>query len=341
MLDPRQAPRLLRRADRCADAQLRGRRPRRPAGPGHPPGLQDRGHLRGRVRRLHPVPLLLLRRGGRGCAARQAVHHHPRLRPQPDRPGHRVRLLLRARLDGAAQGRLRDRDGQLQPGNRLHRLRRLHPAVLRAAHPGGRPRGHRGRGAHRRRMGVFVQLGGQTPLKLAQQLADAGVPILGTSPGGDRPRRAPRRLLPRPRQGRADLAEERHRRVLRRRQEDRRRNRLPGPGPPLLRARRPRHGDRLRRAQPLPLHRQRHRDHPGPPGADRPVPRGRRRDRRRRPLRRHGDVPRRHHGAHRGGRHPLRRLGLRAAARSPWATTCWNGSAPPPWRSPRAWASAA
>ena len=30
-------------------------------------------------------------------------------------------------------------------------------------------------------MGVFVQLGGQTPLKLAQQLADAGVPILGTS----------------------------------------------------------------------------------------------------------------------------------------------------------------
>ena len=31
-------------------------------------------------------------------------------------------------------------------------------------------------------LGVFVQLGGQTPLKLAQELADAGVPILGTSP---------------------------------------------------------------------------------------------------------------------------------------------------------------
>ncbi|MFP5316487.1 MAG: carbamoyl-phosphate synthase large subunit, partial [Actinomycetes bacterium] len=31
-------------------------------------------------------------------------------------------------------------------------------------------------------MGVFVQLGGQTPLKLAQALADAGIPILGTSP---------------------------------------------------------------------------------------------------------------------------------------------------------------
>ncbi|MCL1840565.1 MAG: carbamoyl-phosphate synthase large subunit [Propionibacteriaceae bacterium] len=30
--------------------------------------------------------------------------------------------------------------------------------------------------------GVFVQLGGQTPLRLAQMLKDAGVPILGTSP---------------------------------------------------------------------------------------------------------------------------------------------------------------
>ncbi|WP_323958516.1 carbamoyl-phosphate synthase large subunit [Arthrobacter sp. JZ12] len=31
-------------------------------------------------------------------------------------------------------------------------------------------------------MGVFVQLGGQTPLKLAKELADAGIPVLGTSP---------------------------------------------------------------------------------------------------------------------------------------------------------------
>jgi len=30
--------------------------------------------------------------------------------------------------------------------------------------------------------GVIVQLGGQTPLGLAQALADAGVPIVGTSP---------------------------------------------------------------------------------------------------------------------------------------------------------------
>src|SRR5439155_25961034 len=30
--------------------------------------------------------------------------------------------------------------------------------------------------------GVIVQLGGQTPLGLAQRLADAGVPIVGTTP---------------------------------------------------------------------------------------------------------------------------------------------------------------
>src|SRR3546814_7307858 len=31
-------------------------------------------------------------------------------------------------------------------------------------------------------LGVVVQFGGQTPLKLAQALEDAGIPILGTSP---------------------------------------------------------------------------------------------------------------------------------------------------------------
>src|SRR3546814_5826240 len=31
-------------------------------------------------------------------------------------------------------------------------------------------------------VGVIVQFGGQTPLKLAQALEEAGIPILGTSP---------------------------------------------------------------------------------------------------------------------------------------------------------------
>ena len=41
-------------------------------------------------------------------------------------------------------------------------------------------------------LGVIVQLGGQTPLKLAAELQAAGVPILGTSPDDHRPRRGPR-----------------------------------------------------------------------------------------------------------------------------------------------------
>ncbi|MFD1731841.1 hypothetical protein ACFSC4_13425 [Deinococcus malanensis] len=35
---------------------------------------------------------------------------------------------------------------------------------------------------HEKPVGVIVQLGGQTPLKLARKLADAGAPIIGTSP---------------------------------------------------------------------------------------------------------------------------------------------------------------
>ncbi len=117
-------------------------------------------------------------------------------------------------------------------------------------------------------MGVFVQLGGQTPLKLAQQLADAGVPILGTSPEAidlAEHRGAFARVLD---EAGLTSPEERHRRFLRGRQEDRRRNRLPGTGPPVLRPGRPWHGDRVRRSKPLALHCQCHGNYPGPPGAD-------------------------------------------------------------------------
>ncbi len=131
----------------------RGRGARGPARLRSAPGLQDRRHLRRGVRRGHAVPLLLLRRGDRGRAARAAGSDHPRLRPEPDRSGHRVRLLLRARLAGAQRGRLRDRDGQLQPRDGLHRLRHLRPALLRAAHPRGRAgdRARRAAGRPRRR----------------------------------------------------------------------------------------------------------------------------------------------------------------------------------------------
>ena len=92
-------------------------------------------------------------------------------------------------LDGTARGGLRDRDGQLQPRDRLDRLRQLGPPVLRTAHRGGRDERDR-LGAHGRApgsgtdvaplAGVIVALGGQTPLKLAHAI-DPNL-VLGTSP---------------------------------------------------------------------------------------------------------------------------------------------------------------
>ena len=64
--------------------------------------------------------------------------HDPGQRPQPHRAGHRVRLLLLPRLLRAAGVRLRVDHGQLQPGDRLDRLRHQRPPLLRAAHARGR-----------------------------------------------------------------------------------------------------------------------------------------------------------------------------------------------------------
>ena len=96
--------------------------------------VQDRRHLRCRVRGAHPVPLRHLRGRGRGAPGAATACRHPRFGSEPHRPGHRVRLLLRPRIDGAARCRLRDGHGQLQPRDRLHRLRHLGPPLLRAAH---------------------------------------------------------------------------------------------------------------------------------------------------------------------------------------------------------------
>ena len=126
------SPDLLRTAKRhgFSDRQLAGapgnhrvRRPGCAARAGRAPGLQDRRHLRGRVRGADAVPLLLLRRGDRGGAARASSGADPGERPQPDRSRHRVRLLVRPCGHDLARGRLRDRDGQLQPRDRVHGLR--------------------------------------------------------------------------------------------------------------------------------------------------------------------------------------------------------------------------
>ena len=95
-------------------------------------------------------------------------------------------------------------------------------------------------------VGVVVQLGGQTPLSLAQRLVDAGVPVVGTTPEaihlaeerGAFGRVLAEAGLPAPKHGIAtsyDEAKDVADAVG-----------LPGAGAPVLRARRARHGDRLR-----------------------------------------------------------------------------------------------
>ncbi len=79
---------------------------------------------------------------------------HSRQRPEPHRPGDRVRLLLLSRGVRAARRGLRDGDGQLQSGDRLDRLRHGGPAVLRAADVRGRDGHHRAREDRRGRRRV-------------------------------------------------------------------------------------------------------------------------------------------------------------------------------------------
>ena len=73
-------------------------------------------------------------------AQRPAQGDHPGRRPEPDRPGHRVRLLLRARLVRPAEAGLETDHDQLQPGDGLDRPRHLRPPLFRAADRRGRAR---------------------------------------------------------------------------------------------------------------------------------------------------------------------------------------------------------
>ncbi len=162
--------------------------------------------------------------------------------------------------------------------------------------------------------GILVQFGGQTPLKLARPLEAAGYPIWGTSPES------------------IDLAEDRGRfgRLL---------GELGLAAPPHAEARTEEEALAAARRIGYPLvvrpsyvlggramavvfedarltayMKQAVASSPEHPGPDRPLPRRRRRARRGRALRRAELLDRRHPAAHRGGRHPLRRLVLRAPA---------------------------
>ena len=154
-------------------------------------------------------------------------------------------------------------------------------------------------------VGVVIQFGGQTPLKLARAIEAAGFRVLGT------PFEA------------VDLAEDRERFAAlcgeleiavppwgmasgrRGGRRGRRACRLSRARPAELRARRAQHAHLLRRGG-------RSRGHAPRPGITprRPLPRECDRDRRGRALRRRGDLRRRSHAARRGGRDSLRRLEL-------------------------------
>ncbi len=107
-----QAQRLVGPPDRRA-ATGTGRRGRCAvvaAAARHPPGVQDRRHLRGGVRGQDAVSLQQLRtrpvrRDRGGAADRAAQGADPRLGAQPDRAGHRVRLQLRACRNDVVAGR--------------------------------------------------------------------------------------------------------------------------------------------------------------------------------------------------------------------------------------------
>ena len=233
--------------------------------------------------------------------------------------------------------RLRNHHDQLQSGDGVDRLRHLGPALFRAADRRGRARDHRHRALERH----------AARRDRAVRRPDAAQARRGAGEGQradprhlarrDRSRRGPRPLQAAARQAQA-AASRRTASPIRssRRGSIADRPRLSVRDPPVLRARRPRDGrssatraqlERLparhaaragaaRRQGALPERQDRADQHGArqEPAAVRPLSLRRDRGRRRLPRRRQGHLHRRHHGAHRGSRHPFRRLGLLAAA---------------------------
>ena len=259
---------------------------------------------------------------------------HPRQRAEPHRAGHRVRLLLLPRRLRAARRRLRDGHDQLQPGNRVDRLRHGRPVVFPAADVRGRDGGHRDRAVGRRRRLVPRAVRRPDAAQARARAAARGRDDPRHVAGLDRPRRGSRALRGVSLRAQHHAAEERHGHVARGSARGRRVNRIPGRRAAVVRPWRTRDGDRLRHGDARSLHDARRRCVARASGARRQVPRGRvrvrRRCRRRQDRRRHH---RRHHGAHRGGRHPLgRQLVRRAAVHLPRAAPADDSRAHAPHR---------
>ena len=116
--------------------------------------VQAHRHVRGRVRVVHALHVQHVRAGRRVEPDEQIEGRHSRERPEPDRAGARVRLLLLSRGVRAARRGVRDGHDQLQPGNRVDRLRHDRSVVFRAADVRRRHVGDRARGDRRRRRRV-------------------------------------------------------------------------------------------------------------------------------------------------------------------------------------------
>ncbi len=145
--------------------------------------------------------------------------------------------------------------------------------------------------------GVIVQFGGQTPLKLAQSLEQARRADPRHVAGRHRSRRGSRPLQAIARSAQAAPAEERHRHLAAERLQHRRIGRLSDRDPAVLRARRPRYGNRVRHGAARPLRGAACRRSRPPvrirgvrkaSALDRPLPHRRGRGRRRLPRRRQG-----------------------------------------------------
>ena len=183
----------------------------------------------------------------RGGAVGQKESHHPRRRPEPHRPRHRVRLLLLPRRLRSQGRRLRNHHGQLQSGDGVDRLRHLRPALFRAAHRRGRDRDHRHRARERdlaRRDRAVRRADAAQARRTAGKGAGADSGHLARR---HRSGRGPRPLQAIARPAQAAPAEERHRHLAGKSARNRRLDRLSDRDPAVLRARRPRHGDRARR----------------------------------------------------------------------------------------------
>ena len=229
--------------------------------PRRAPGLQAHRHLRRRVRLADALHVFLLR--GRRRAARRNARPIPATATRSSSSAAARTASARASSSTIAasmppmpeRGRHRDHHGQLQPGDRLDRLRHLRPALFRAADRRGRDRDRAGRAARAARCsGVIVQFGGQTPLKLAAALERGADPDPRHLARRDRPRRGPRALpaaaarlgLRQPDNGTARSPSEAEAIAER--------DRLSGGDPAVLCAGRPGDGDRARRRRARPLH---------------------------------------------------------------------------------------